>query len=179
MTNELNYAPWALIIVTTILVVITGYYAWQMRRIVDTTREEAKKNRRKDTIEKSLENLYSPLYEILIKARYENPDTLLVNKHAPAYAFKAYIFTEPEFIQIRGIIERYGHYLEKIKLDKLRKDLGKIERLEGAEPYPVDPLYKGPSVLYLGELADLEPHELYITDKHEALGKELQDLTRI
>ena len=51
-------------IVMTIVTVVLARYAY-------VTIEEGKKDRRKDTIERMLENLYSPLYEILRRARHE------------------------------------------------------------------------------------------------------------
>lgn len=46
--------------------------------------EEAKKDRRKDTIEKQLENLYSPLYHILWKAKNETPEQRLQSSQVAA-----------------------------------------------------------------------------------------------
>jgi uncharacterized protein YggT (Ycf19 family) len=66
--------PWVALLSTIVMTIVTLVLA----RYAYVTIEEGKKNRRKDTIERMLENLYSPLYEIVRRARHETDNFKLM-----------------------------------------------------------------------------------------------------
>ena len=97
------------------------YYAY-------VTINEAKKNRRKDTIERMLENVHSPMREILERARSEKIGQREAIRKQPAVnGTRDYVFTPQEFDEVRRIIERYGYYLGSPELERLKFDLEKVE----------------------------------------------------
>lgn len=149
-------------VLTTVALV---YYA-------SVTIREAKRNRRKTTIERMLMNLYSPLREILTRARFES--TIERNHFRIEKGPRDYALAEHEFNRIRKIIERFGHYLDSTELLKLRKDLQKYDTVIPA----YDP-NKGPTTWYRFLDNDLDQHLEYVEKKCVQLGNELRDLTSI
>lgn len=97
------------------------YYAY-------VTINEAKKNRRKDTIERMLENIYSPMREILTRARRE--DTSLrasIRKEPAKNGIRDYVLSPQEYDQIQRMIDQFGYYLGSVELGRLRMDFEKYE----------------------------------------------------
>jgi len=93
-------------VATTFATFIIIYYA-------KVTIDEGKKNRRKDTIEKMLEYLYSPMYELLPRARHEQTDERRWVRQQPSTQGPGdYAFRQQELAELRGIVEKYGHYLD-------------------------------------------------------------------
>ena len=82
------------------------------------TVEEGKKNRRKDTVEKMLENLYSPVYEMLSRAVKLVRDGVI----RPGVDF-ALIDTG----QIRKTIDKFGHYMDSYEKGALSDLIEAIE----------------------------------------------------
>ena len=149
-------------VLTTVALV---YYAY-------VTIREAKRNRRKSTIERMLMNLYSPLREILTRAR----DETTVERHRARIEKgpRDYALTEHELNRIHEIIERFGHYLDSTELLRLRKDLQKYDTIIPA----YDPS-KGPVTWYRFLDNDLDHHLEYMDKKCVQLANELRNLTSI
>ena len=134
--------------------------------------KEAGKNRRKNTIRRMLENLYSPLREILTRARFENNNRKTAREQPYKEGPRDYVFEAEEFDQIRRMIENFGYYLESVELLKLRRDLQRYDIVILA--YDPD---KGPNPIYRFHNNTLDPHREHIEKKCENLIKELQKLT--
>ena len=83
--------------------VIIAYYAY-------VTIKEGRKTRRKDTVEKMLEGIISPLCEILRKAWSEE-----------------WVVTESDFQRMNSIVEKYGHYLGETNLPEFLRSLENME----------------------------------------------------
>ena len=96
------------------------------------TINEARKDRKKDTIERMLEKIYFPMFEILSRARNENGVRTMVrswpvqigNSEEPGEK-GLYVLTSEEFEQIREMVERFGYYLGQTELGRLKFDLEK------------------------------------------------------
>ncbi len=136
------------------------------------TIKEARNDRRKNTIERMLENLYSPLREILTRARFENNRRTYVRQQPCKEGPRDYVFEAEEFEQIRRMIENFGYYLEPVELLKLRKDFQNYDII--TLPYGPD---KEPSRVYRFHNNTLDPRREHIEKKCESLIKELQKLT--
>jgi len=162
--------------IQAIMAIVTGFATAVLTYYAYVTIDEGKKNRRKDTMEKMLENLYSPLYELLRRARHEETDE---RRWARQQAFspqthgpRDYAFKESEFAELRRILERYGHYLDEVKLMKLNMDLDKFDQ--------VIPSYKpgtGPHPYYRFWNGDMDPYFDYVRKRCEELREQLQQLT--
>lgn len=85
------------------MILLTGALVYYSYRTID----EGRKDRRKDTIEKMLENVYSPLYDILRRAKFAEDREMI----RQSVSQREYVLTKEEFVQVCGIIERFGHYL--------------------------------------------------------------------
>lgn len=139
------------------------YYAY-------ATIREAKRNRKKDTIEKMLENLYSPLRELLITTQSAERDTIRMVPYTGVSRY--YVFSNQEFEQVHELIAKYGHYLESDELLKLRKALVQYQR--NVPEYRTD---TEPLTWYHFNPNYLDPHREHIEKKHEQLIRELRELT--
>ena len=98
--------PWVALLSTIVMTIVTLVLA----RYAYLTIEEGKKNRRKDTIERMLENLYSPLYEILRRARYETGDfkSMVIaewNHKEGRVGPRDCVLSEEQLARVREVIE--------------------------------------------------------------------------
>lgn len=154
------------------LVVGLVYYAY-------VTTREARNNRKKDTIEKMLEKLYSPLYELLTRVKFESAEdrnavrAMNFKKGPRDYALRA-----GEYAHIHEIIDSFGHYLESGELLKLKRDLGKSIIVPPPIPYELE-LKTKRSIYYSFHNDDLDPHREYIESKRKELIEVLSNLTGI
>jgi hypothetical protein len=140
-------------VLTLLAAIAVALYAYK-------TVYEMMKDRRKDTVEKKLEKVYTPIYETLLGARERGRTT---------YGPSTWAVREEEMERIKAIIREYGHYFEKTEdLDSFRKTLlqkGKVE-----------PKY-GDSSLF--EEVDMGPvFEKIIERKKEELTKQFRELTK-
>lgn len=153
-------------VATTFATFIIIYYA-------KVTIDEGKKDRRKDTVEKMLKNLYSPLYELLRRARHEDTEERRWVRQQPStQGPRDYAFEERELAEVRHIIEKYGHYLDQTILLKLNMTLDKFDQ--------VIPSYKpetGPHPYYRFWNGDMDPYFDYVRKRCEKLREQLQQLT--
>lgn len=144
------------------------YYAY-------VTIREAKNDRKKDTIERMLENVYSPLREILMRTRFESTPMRNSVRQVPFQSGpRDYVLIQEEFDQVRGIVEKFGHYFEPSELLKFRLEL---EKYDVTIP-SYDPA-KGPVLWYRFHNNDLDPRREYIERKCTKLREALQVLTGI
>ena len=116
MTIDVTAATVVLAAATIVLVMVTGYYAWQTRNLV----EETRKDRRRQLVENALEKAYSPMIEYFRNAKSDT-----TRERQVTGSFK---FTYDEINGIRKIVERYGHYLDRTLLDKIHVKI--IDRTE-------------------------------------------------
>jgi hypothetical protein len=102
------------------------------------TIREAQRDRRKKTVERMLERIYSPMVEIMMRARYDHAGRRAAVLREPTKDghSRDYTFSFQEFDQLKRILERYGYYLGKEELDKLHFDLDskKIEEVIWGTP---------------------------------------------
>jgi hypothetical protein len=166
---------WALVLATAALAIFALYQGIEARRLrseIARILQSTEKGRKKNMIEKMLESIYSPLREILTRAKLESTDERNSVRQLPFKSGpKDYAVAEQEFKQIREIIERFGHYLDVTELLKLRKDLEKYSHV----PLPYDTDKTGRPVYYYGfDNSDLDPHREYVERKCKELTEELQ-----
>jgi hypothetical protein len=121
---------------------------------------EMTKDRRKDVVEKKLEKVYTPIYEILLGARERGR-----TNHGPS----TWDLDMGEGEKIKGIMRDYGHYFkDKTDLDRFRVTVLKKGKKE--------PKY-GNSWLF--EETDMGPVFADIIERErEALTKEFRELTK-
>lgn len=75
-----------------------------------------------------LENIYSPMLEILTRARNENTGLRADIRKEPAKnGIRNYVLSPQEYDEIRRMIERFGYYLGSVELDRLRNDFTTYE----------------------------------------------------
>ncbi len=136
------------------------------------TIDEGKRNRRKDTIENMLEKIYSPMYEILRRAKFGNDEIRQSIRADPSgNGPRDYVLEKNEVDEINQLIERYGHYLNPIDLAKLTKA---IER-----PIRSNRVFPGFGIAYFHLLnAEIDPHFESIKNCRDQLRRELEELTR-
>ena len=146
--------------------IVTGYVDAQL------IGEQAGKDRKKDAVERRLENLLSPLFEILTRARFENTERNSIRQEPFKEGPRDYVFNEHELKRVHEIIERFGHYLDRTELSRLKMALQKYDTV--IPSYPPD---QGPTTWYRFWNGDLDPHRDYLEKKREELRKELQKLT--
>ena len=159
-------SDWISLFSAVAMILLTGALVYYSYRTID----EGKKNRRKDTIEKMLENVYSPLYDILRRAQFAD-DRIKVRMADPAREF---VLTEEELGEVHEIIERFGHYLggqERMGLTNVLEkkvevwvdqSLGRMTR----------PRY------YRYRLVDLNDHWVFLWRTSDGLRRELEELTK-
>lgn len=137
--------------------VVVAFFAY-------VTVREAQRNRRKDVVEKMLDNVYSPLYEILRRAQFADNWRNEVRRIDPP---REYVLEEREFTEARNIVERFGHYL------------GHVERMavtNALEKYDI--IGHGGKKYYRFRLVDINEHWIYIWKTCESLRRELEELTK-
>jgi len=128
---------------------------------------EGNKNRKKDSIEKQLEKVYSPLYDILRRAKFAE-DREIIRQWQPCREF---VLTEEEFVQVRRIIERFGYYLggqERMAITNV---------LEKEHDLLYDPRISAHRY-YRWLLVDIDKHWIFIWKTSEDLRRELEELTK-
>jgi hypothetical protein len=143
-----------------------AYYAY-------VTIKEGRKNRRKDTIERKLENLYSPLYEILSGAKFTLWETTSERDYVKSFLKDVgpndYVLKDQELRKIHDIIERSSHYMDLDDRGELTKALQKFK------------LHKlttlGIWYQFFGD--GIDPCLDRIARKRERLMKELEKLTAV
>jgi hypothetical protein len=135
------------------------------------TIEEGKKNRRKDTIEKMLEDVFFPLYQVLWRAKYEGTSgRVQMRGGRDGY----YAIRDKEIENIQDILERFGHYVDAAKLKEFNEVLD----------HPQDRRTCGgplePSFLYSGYAnAQMDPFFNHVKRQSEQLKKQLRDLAGV
>jgi len=124
---------------------------------------EMTKDRRKETIERMLENVYSPLSEILRKAKFEN-DERSKARNLPGFAWSV---KDHELDRLRNIVERFGHYFDRDEIAKFSKVLENPKRTRV-------------SVFWLNGFGEVEMSERfeYIMKQRKDLMEELRQLTK-
>lgn len=173
---------WALVVATVMLAVATialavfaRHQAIEAERLRTETAkllQSAEKGRKKDMIEKMLESIYSPLREILTRARFESTSERNSVRQLPYESGpRDYALEEQEFRQIREVVETYGHCLDMSELLRLRKDLEKYEYIPIS--YDLDKP-RQPTFYYRFHNNDLDPHREYVEKKCKELTEELQ-----
>ena len=145
------YTDWIMVISA----VITTAATVPLVRYAYVTIGEGKKDRRKDTAEKQLENVYTPIYEILRLARERG------QSHGPS----TWVISKKELERIDEIIARFGHYFGRVDLERFRKTLQR-----GKE----EPVYKE-TMLY--QTAEINDAVQYIEKRRKDLMAELEELT--
>lgn len=135
--------------------------------------EEGKKNRRKDTIEKMLESLYSPLYELMRRAGYEDTEERRWVRQQPStQGPRDYAFEERELEEVRHIIEKYGHYLDQTILMKLNITLDRFDQV-----IPSYSTSAGPHPYYRFWNGDMDPFFRHVDKRCNELREQLQQVT--
>ena len=110
----------------TVATIVLAVYAY-------LTIQEGKKDRRKDTIERMLENAYSPIYEILRRAKFENDERSQARGKIPGFDW---VVTRTELDRMREIIEKFGHYFDRKESGKLAMFLERAKYTRtGTTPY--------------------------------------------
>jgi len=124
---------------------------------------EMTKDRRKDTVEKMLENVYSPLYEILRKAKFENDER---NKARSLSGFE-WSVKDDELERMRNTVERFGHYFD-------RDEIAKFSRLLE------NPRRTRVNVFWFNGFSEVEMsrHFEYIVKQRQDLMEELRRLAK-
>jgi hypothetical protein len=108
-----------------ITVAITGalvYYAYR-------TVEEGKKDRYKDSLEKRLEKLYNPMFEILTRAE-ERIETKSDGKD-----YKYQMLRHSDHEKLCNIVENHSHYLRKEEYQKTKQMLSHVQYLKDYAVY--------------------------------------------
>jgi len=127
------------------------------------TIEEGKKDRKKDAIEKKLEKIYSPIFDILHKAKFDT------TRYAWKIGSDESLVLVREYREIHKRLATYGHYLPTENLQKFENALKKhrYTRLKDASEF-----------YYLFSEADIGLHYEYFRTERDRLAKELEDLTK-
>lgn len=139
---------------------------------------EAKKDRRRDSIEKMLSEVYSPLCEIFRRGRWDSKDgwraaalAARLNKDGP----RLFVLYHQEFARIREIVERFGHYIESEQREKL------IKIMDDYDPWRPDitDMSRKPEeqTLYRFKNIETEAVDEYLRKRRDELGDELKELT--
>jgi len=157
---ETTLSDWMMIVFTAFLSIFAAI-----------TIDEGRKDRRKDSLEKQLVNLYSPLYAMFQRAKFGVDDSRNDVRNLPTSSDipKSFVLDDREVDRIRQVLERYGHYLEPSEREYLFRSLDMGEResiMPKARPY------------FRYRDIDLRPHYDFVMDRLKKMKKELDDLTR-
>jgi len=152
------------LIVTISNVVMTGATLF-LAIYAYVTIQEGKKNRRKDKIEKMLEQAYSPLYEILRRAKFENGERSAARQKG-GFDFAV---TPVELDRMREIMERFGHLIGKPQSERISMivERSKYTRT-GTSPW------RG----FTSEM-EMDKHYNYLREERDRLRQELDELTSL
>jgi hypothetical protein len=168
-----SYADWIMAVSSVVSIGVTSalvYYAY-------VTINESWKNRRKDTIENMLENLYSPLYETLRRVRYETSDfkAMVIGEWSRKQGRQGprdCVFSEEQLAEVREIIERFGHYMDPVEQALLTKVLSNPDSIGAISTERL----KQPQHLFLN--VEIDPRFDYIKETRDTLRKQLEELTK-
>lgn len=185
-----NYVGLGLGALTSTLAVLGLFFALERRsqpvaeasistaQIVDSVAiaRDAERDRRQDTIERRLETLYSPLYEVLRRARFETNDFKAMviaewSRKEGRVGPRDCVLSEEELAKVREIVERHGHYMDPVEQAKLTKVLSNPDSIGGISGERL----KQPWHLFWN--AEIDPRFDYIKKTRDALIRELSDLT--
>jgi len=146
------------------------YYAKKTIDYAKATIEEGKKDRRKDAIENKLEKIYSPIFDILRKAKFDT------TRYARKDSVDEYLVFDREFKEIHRRLAVFGHYLPTDELRKFAITLEKFRRKE----YPRIIYGKSSTEYeYLFYEADIGLDYEYFRKERDRLAKELEELTKL
>jgi len=148
-----------------------------MARYAYATIAEMRKDRRKDTIERMLENLHSPLYEMLRRARHETDDfkSMVIaewNKKGRGGP-RDCVLSEEQLTRVREVVERFGHYMDPVEQALLTKVLANPNSIGATSGERLTQ----PWHLFLN--AEIDPRFDYIKKTRDTLRKELDELIRV
>jgi hypothetical protein len=138
------------------------YYAW-------VTIREGRKNRRKDTVETMLREVYSPLYDILRKALYEEG---VRAAYRSSHSGLDWVVMHSERERMLEIIAKYGHYFDDEKEFNSFSNL-----LSSASHFTIDS--GGLSFLFGFTDIEMSKHLDYVGEKRKELRNELYGLTKV
>lgn len=143
-------------VLTLLAAIAVALYAYK-------TVYEMTKDRRKDTVERMLENVYSPLYEILRKAKFEN-DERSKARSLPGFEWS---LKDDELDRIRNTVERFGHYFDRDEIAKFSKLLENPKRTRV-------------NVFWFNGFSEVEMSRCfkYIMKQRQDLTEELRQLTK-
>ena len=125
-----------------------------------------------------LENLYSPLYEILRRARFETSDfkAMVIAEWDGKEGHQGprdYVLSEEQLVEVREIVERFGHYMDPVEQAQFTKALSKADSIGAIRAE----LLKQPQHLFLN--TEIDPRFDYIKKTRDTLRRELDDLIRV
>jgi hypothetical protein len=151
-------------IVTTGATVVLAYYAW-------VTIEEGKKNRRKDTVERMLADMYSPIYAILLKAKGTSQGDSR-DPFRERYPNLQWVLMRTQLERLLGIIDQYGHYFDE---ENEYAELSALLNDTALHPTTVDS--QGHAFMFGFTEAQMSKHFDRIATKRRELRLELHELT--
>ena len=146
-------------VAVAIIALILGYYQWYLPRT------ESRKKEEREEAEKRLSELYSPLYEILRRAKDENTRqrnyirTQLPSNDGP----RNYVLDQSELNKVHEILERSGHYLEQGRRERIARDLGNCD----------GPFKYFDNVYYRLRDSEFDPHTSFVKSKSDELTNKL------
>jgi hypothetical protein len=113
---DVSLSDWVLVFSSLAMVAVTIALAYYARVAI----VEAKNDRRKDSIEKQLEKLFSPMFEIL-----DTAGRLDVTPESPRPTFveegnKYRVLANEDIANLWTLLLNYGHYLDPTEHDKMR-----------------------------------------------------------
>lgn len=155
---------WAIEILTLmVLVGITGYYAWQMKKQVNATVEMARKDREFRLLEAKLQKAYQPIYEILRRAKFQiaRPD-----------GRGNYSIQKSELLEIQKIVANYGYYLTK--------NLERLLTMKIINGIPIYPPWKQEELTDYHVFQPVDLDEMYniIESKKDELKNKLEEMSK-
>jgi len=171
LSEWLGWTQAILAAVTTVATVLLAVYAYGTIR-------EMKRDRARITAENMLQNMFSPLCEILRRARTGNYYRHLARQKPPQPTYvlpRDYALEKREFERMQDLIEKFGFYLDKIQLTKLYKILDEYDTVEVPVPLPTGKFVT--RKYYRFHNSDMDPFFDYVTNRRKELMTELQ-LTR-
>lgn len=110
-TSALSSAEW----VTVFSNVVMAAMSLALVIYAALTIREAKRDRRKDTVERTLENVYTPLYAILPRGESMEGGSREKERELARIEIGChYVFYESEVARMLEILERFGHYIDPL-----------------------------------------------------------------